>query len=89
MVEWRLTRGSTSAYYLGVRWSSSALSSAGGCFRWAVYLGGGGLLGVGLSYLLTYLPLCLLPSYLLLFSCLSLLCGLALFIKGIALVLRR
>ncbi len=46
---------------------------------------GGGVLGGVISCLLTFLPLNLLPSFLLLFACLSVLWGFVLLAKGLIL----
>jgi len=59
-----------SLYYVGVMYplsgGTTSLSTPGQCFRWAAYLAGGGLMGGVIAYLLTFSPLCFLPSYMLL-----------------------
>jgi len=65
------------------------MGSPGACFRWFGCMAGGGLMGGVVSYLLTYLPLSLLPCYLLLFSWLSLLFSLVPLVGGFALLVRR
>jgi len=57
--------------------------------RPAAYLAGGGLVGGVIAYLLTFSPLCFLPSYMLLFSILALLFSLVPLIKGLSLLTRR
>ena len=70
------------SYYCGV------MRTPGPCFGWFACLVGGGLMGGVVSYLLTYLPLSLLPSYLLLLSCLCLLCSVVPVVKGFVLLVK-
>ena len=88
-----LTFLSDSLYYVGVMYplngGTTSLSTPGRCFRWAAYLAGGGLMGGVTAYLLTFSPLYFLPSYMLLFSILSVLFSLVPLIKGLNLLLRR
>jgi len=80
-----LTGGSASVYYSFVNIWAEPLSSPWKCLLLSIMFLGGGVLGGVISCLLTFLPLNLLPSFLLLFACLSVLWGFVLLAKGLIL----